>query len=138
MLCLAACNRGNQNKDAIRQGVLDHFGKVGLNVASMTVEITSVQFNGNQADATVSVAPKGSASAQPISMQYHLESKDNRWAVVGRKDAGGSQHGGMTLPQTAPGMTNPHAGGTPEGAAAPGAGGKMPSPESLPPAGQKK
>jgi hypothetical protein len=95
-----------------------------MNVASMNVEVTSVQFNGNQAEATVSFYPKGGNAAQGMSMQYQLELKDGRWVVMGRKDAGSSPHGGM--PPAAPGMENPHGGG------------KMPSPEDLPPAGQKK
>jgi hypothetical protein len=124
MLCLAGCNRGVQNKDAVRQGVLDHLAQRQMNVASMNVEVTSVQFNGNQADATVSFYPKGGNATQGMSMRYQLEQKDGRWVVMGRKDAGSSPHGGM--PPAAPGMENPHGGGN------------MPSPEDLPPAGRKK
>jgi hypothetical protein len=58
--------------------------------------------------------------------------------VVGRQDA--SQHGGGQVPPGGapqgagtPG-DNPHGGSM----AAPGAGGKMPAPEDLPPAGKKK
>jgi hypothetical protein len=126
MICLAGCNRGVQNKDAVRQGVLDHLAQVQLNVASMNVEVTSVQFNGNQAEATVSFTPKGASGAPGMSMRYQLEQKDGRWVVMGRKDAGASPHGGGAMPPAAPGMENPHGGG------------KMPSPEDLPPAGQKK
>jgi hypothetical protein len=125
MVCLAGCNRGVQNKDAVRQGVLDHLAQVQLNVASMNVEVTSVEFNGNQAEATVSFSPKGGNAAQGMSLRYQLERKDGRWVVMGRKDAGQSPHGGG-MPPAAPGMENPHGGG------------KMPSPEDLPPAGQKK
>ena len=97
-----------------------------MNVASMNVEVTSVQFNGNQADATVSFYPKGGNAAQGMTMRYQLEQKDGRWMVMGRKDAGASPHGGAAMPPAAPGVENPHGGG------------KMPSPEDLPPAGQKK
>jgi hypothetical protein len=126
MVCLAGCKRGDQDKDAVRQGVLDHLAQVQMNVASMDVEVTSVQFNGNQADATVSFTPKGGTAAQGMSMRYQLELKDGRWVVVGRKDSGSSPHGGAAVPSAPPGMENPHGGG------------KMPSPEDLPPAGQKK
>jgi hypothetical protein len=126
MVCLAGCNRGVQNKDKVRQGVLDHLAQVQLNVASMNVEVTSVQFNGNQAEATVSFTPKGVSGAQGMTMRYRLEQKDGRWAVVGREDAGASPHGGGAMPPAAPGVENPHGMG------------KMPSPEDLPPAGQKK
>ena len=126
MVCLAGCNRGAHDKEAIRQGVLDHLAAIQLNVAPMNVEVTSVQFNGNQAEATVSFYPKGGNAAQGMSMRYQLEQKDGRWVVMGRKDAGSSPHGGAAMPPAAPGMENPHGGG------------KMPSPEDLPPAGQKK
>jgi hypothetical protein len=126
MMCLAGCNRGVQNKDAVRQGVLDHLAQIQMNVASMSVEVTSVEFNGNQADATVSFSPKGGNGAQGMSMRYQLEKKDGHWVVMGRKDAGSSPHGGGAMPPAAPGVENPHGGG------------KMPSPEDLPPAGQKK
>jgi hypothetical protein len=138
MICLAGCNRGVQNKDAVRQGVLDHLAQVQLNVASMNVEVTSVQFNGNQAEATVSFTPKGASGAPGMSMRYQLEQKDGRWVVMGRKDAGASPHGGGAMPPAAPGMENPHGGGMPSAPGTPGGAGKMPSPEDLPPAGQKK
>jgi len=124
MVCLAGCHGGVQSKDAVRQGVLDHLAQVKMNVASMDVEVTSVEFNGNQAEAAVSFSPKGGNAAQGMSMRYQLELRGGRWVVVGRKDAGSSPHGGM--PPAPAGMENPH-----------GAD-KMPSPEDLPPAGQKK
>jgi hypothetical protein len=126
IVCLAGCNRGVQNKDAVRQGVLDHLAQVRMNVASMTVEVTSVEFHGNQAEAAVSFYPKGGNAAQGMSMRYQLEQKDGRWVVMGRKDAGSSPHGGGMPSTPPPGMENPHGGG------------QMPSPEDLPPAGQKK
>jgi hypothetical protein len=97
-----------------------------------------VKFNGDKADATVSFAAKGTGAGQ-MTIQYHMALKDNKWAVVGRQDA--SQHGGGQLPPggamppgaVTPGMANPHG-----MMAAPGAGGKMPAPEDLPPAGKKK
>ena len=140
IVCLAACNRGAHEKDAIRQGVIDHLAQVQLNVATMTVEVTSVQLNGNQAQATVTFTPKGGSAAQSMSMQYQMEKKGDRWSVVGRKDAGPSPHGGGAMPPpVAPGMENPHGGGGPSAAPGmPGGMGKMPSPEDLPPAGQKK
>ena len=104
----------------------------------MDITVTSVKFNGDKADATVSFAVKGTGAAQ-MTIPYHLELKDNKWMVVGRQDA--SQHGGGQMPPggappggAMPGMDNPHGGGM----AAPGAGGKMPAPEDLPPAGKKK
>ena len=133
IFCLAGCNRGVQSNDAVRQGVLDYLSqKAGMNVAAMEINLTSVKINGNQADATVTFAAKGSKSAQ-MTMQYHLEQKDNKWIVVGRQDSG--QHTATPPSGAMPPGENPHGGGA---MAAPGAPGKMPAPEDLPPAGKKK
>ena len=113
-------------------------------MAGMDVTLNSVQFNGNQADASVSIAAKGANAAQGMQMKYHLEQKDGKWVVVGRQDS--SHGGGAMAPGAAnpgavnpggamPGGANPHAGGA---MGAPAAGGKMPSPEDLPPATKKQ
>ena len=127
-LTLAACNRGTASNEAIRQGVIDHLQEAGLNVGGMDVAVTSVKVNGSDADAAVSMTPKGQPGAG-MAMNYHLQKKNDKWVVVGRQDSGGTPHGGGMVP-SAP---NPHGGGAP----APGAGGtKMPSPDDLPPAGK--
>lgn len=139
LLSCAACNRGGQNKDAVRQGVLDYLsGRRDLNISSMDVEVSAVQFNGNKADATVTFAPKGVSGAQGMTMRYQLEQQGDKWAVVGRQDSG---HAGAVPP----GAANPHGGGAlpePEGNPHAGAGAsggtRMPSPEDLPPTGGKK
>jgi hypothetical protein len=122
---LLACGRGTHSNEAVKQAVIDHLTKVGINVAGMDVSITSVQFNGKAADADVSMAPKGNA-AGGMSMKYHLEDESGKWVVKGRPDSGASPHGGGAMPDGA----SPHGGG-----AIPGAGGtgKMPSPSDLPP-----
>ena len=141
LLSLAACNRGNQNGDAVRQGVIDHLGKVGLSVKAMDVSVTTVDYKGGEADATVSITPKGGNPAQGMSMKYHLRQEGALWVVTGRQDAPGSPHGAGGA--ATPGAENPHGGaampgGAMPGGAAPGGGGKMPSPEDLPPSGKKK
>jgi hypothetical protein len=138
IFCLAGCHRGVESNNAVRQGVLDYLATKNMAATAMDITVTSVKFNGDKADATVSFAVKGTGAAQ-MTIPYHLELKDNKWMVVGRQDA--SQHGGGQMPPggampggAMPGMDNPHGGGM----AAPGAGGKMPAPEDLPPAGKKK
>lgn len=121
----------------MRQGVIDYLsGKtssLALNMAAMDVQVTNVTFSGNQADASVTITPKNTPGGG-MNMNYHLEEQSGKWVVKGRKDAGGAPHGGGAVPPTAmPGAENPH-GGTPPGAT----GGKMPSPEDLPPTGKKK
>jgi hypothetical protein len=129
---LAACHGGNQSNDAVRQGVLDYLSQtVKLNLAAMDVKVDSVTFDGNKAKAAVSISLKGN-SAPMMSKQYELEQKDGKWVVTGRSGEAGH---GAAMPEgampgaspgpVAPGVENPH-------------GGKMPSPEDLPPAGKKK
>jgi hypothetical protein len=132
--CLAACQHGIQNKDAVRQGVLDYLsGPMGLNLQAMDVKVDSTNFDGNKAKAMVTISMKGNSTPM-MTKQYELEEKSGKWVVVGR--TGDSGHGAMMPGGASPGAANPHG-----GMAAPpagGAGGKMPSPEDLPPAGKKK
>jgi hypothetical protein len=116
MLCLVGCNKGNiDTKEAVRQGVIDYLaGRQNLNVTSMKVEVSSVTFKENEADAMVSFAPKG-AGGQPVTIPYTLERKGNRWVVKPRA-AGGSPHGGAM-----PSGENPHGAMPPGGMEAPGA-----------------
>ena len=145
ILCLTGCGRKIQSNDAVKQAVLERLGKVGMNVQAMDVNMTNVEFKGNQADVTVTIAPKGNTGAG-MSMKYHLEQQNDKWVVMGRQDAG-APHGGGMMPGAAnphgeggaampPDMPNPHGGG----AAMPPAAGQssMPSPQDLPPAGKKK
>jgi hypothetical protein len=133
VLCLAACNRGNANKEAVRQGVIDFVAARGLNVQGMSVDVTAVQFNGNHADATVEFAPKGGPAGSGMSMRYQLEQQGSKWVVTGRTDTG-SPHGGGAMPGGAPGE-NPH-GGAMGAPPAPG-GSAMPAPQDLPPVKKK-
>jgi hypothetical protein len=89
----------------------------------MSVEVTSVQFNGAHADATVSIAPKGGPAGAGMTMPYKLERQGGKWVVMG---GSGSAHPGAGMPGSGmpPGMSNPH-------------GGAMPAPDDLPPAGKK-
>jgi hypothetical protein len=144
IFCLAGCHRGVESNEAVRQGVLDYLATKGLTAAAMDINVTAVKYNGDKADATVSFAAKGTGAGQ-MTIQYHMALKDNKWAVVGKQDA--SQHGAGQMPGAMPGGAMPGGampGAAPGGAnphgvmAAPGAGGKMPAPEDLPPAGKKK
>jgi hypothetical protein len=97
VLGLAACGRGIENKDAVRQGVIDYLATRGnLNIQQMNVEVVSVAFQGNRAEATVSFAAKGGKVEGPgMTIRYTLEKQASRWVVKGRADAGGAPHGGM-------------------------------------------
>ncbi len=116
-LLLAGCATDIQSKEAVRQGVIDHLsGRAGLDLGSMTIEVTSVTFRGDEADATVSFQAKGTSDpASGMQMQYTLERKGNRWAVKSKTGAGGVHGEGGMMPQS------PHgAGEAPSGALPPG------------------
>jgi hypothetical protein len=131
ILAFTGCHKAAPSNDAVRQGVLDYLATKGMTAASMDINLKEVTFNGNAADATVTFAAKGNPTAQ-MTMQYHLDLKDGKWAVTGRKDT--AQHGaGAALPgAAAPGGMGMTGGANPHG------GGAMPAPEDLPPAGTKK
>lgn len=102
-VALAACGKsgGGNDKEAVRQGVIDYLAqRSNLNINSMNVEVTSVKFNGEEAEATVSFSPKGSKEAGGgMSMPYTLEKKGGRWVVKARSSQG---HGGSAPPAGAP------------------------------------
>jgi len=124
-MCLAACRHSVENNDAVRQAVLDYLSGIqGLNVQAMEVKLDSVQFNAGKADAGVSIFLKGNTDPF-MKKTYHLEQKGEKWVVIPSQEAAGH---GMA---PAPGAANPHGGGIPQ------SGGKMPSPEDLPPASKK-
>jgi hypothetical protein len=134
ILALAGCRGGNQDREAVRQGILDHLAEAGFSNQNMDVSLASLQFNGDKADAVVQIAPKGANHEQGMQMRYSLQQKGSRWVVVGRGDTGAG-HGGAI----APGAANPHGGGAmPTDPATGGGGQKMPSPQDLPPAHKKQ
>jgi hypothetical protein len=120
---LAGCgNRRIDNEAAVRQGVLDYLGqRPGLNLSTMQVDVTSVSFRENEADATVAFRPKG-APEGGMQMRYTLERKGDRWVVKGRGrgQAGQAPHGAGQMPPVGAGAAAPPAAhGTAEGSALP-------------------
>lgn len=110
LLATTACNRGTQNKDAVRQGLMEYLSnRPNLSMGGMTVDVTRVTFNGNQAEAVVSFTPKGGPAGNGMSMRYTLEQKNGKWVVAGRADSGQNPHGSAAMP----GAANPHGGGMP-------------------------
>src|SRR5260370_18822580 len=69
ILSLAACNRGMQNNEAVRQGVIDRMAQKG--VAGVDVALTSVKLNGTEADAVAAISPKRGSPPNASSVNYH-------------------------------------------------------------------
>ena len=118
-LLLSGCKKAGDGKEAIRQGVLEHLaGRSGLDLKLMDVELASVTFRENEADAVVSFRPKGSSEpGQGMQMQYTLEKKGDRWVVKGRRDTGGAPHGGAPPAGAMPPGHPPAEKGAPSGSA---------------------
>jgi hypothetical protein len=115
-LVLLGCtgSRSIQNEAAVRQGVIDYLSKRSdLNLSSMQVDVTSVSFRQNEADATVSFHPRGAAGVS-MPMRYTLERQGNRWVVKGRGRglSGAAPHG---MGQMMPGGAGAPSAGTPGG-----------------------
>ena len=123
-LVLLGCgSRGLQNETAVRQGVLDYLSqRTDLNMKMMQVDVTSVSFRQDEADATVSFRPKGVAGGG-MQMRYTLERQGSRWVVKGKghSGAGQSPHGQTPaggMPGGMPGAgQSPHGQMPPAGAA---------------------
>jgi hypothetical protein len=111
LLGAAACSRAPKNEEAIRQAVIEHLQKnTGLDMNAMTVEVTKVEYRGNEADATIAFKPKNMPEGG-MSMNYSFTSEGGRWQVKKRADSGGMG-------------ANPHTG---EPAAGSGAQGQLPA-----------
>ena len=111
------CNRASESKEAIRESIISYVSSK-VNVGSMDVDVTSISFKGNEADATVSFRPKGAGPSSGLQMQYTLEQKSGKWVVKDKAQAGGSPHG--TMPSGAGEPTNPHGAAGPGGELPPG------------------
>lgn len=95
-LVIGACNRAPENKDAVRQAIVEHLGKnSGLDLSAMDMDVTKVDFQGEQATAMVSFKPKASPDAG-MSMNYTLKREGSKWAV--QKAAGGGHGGALNEP----------------------------------------
>ena len=107
---LTGCNRAGQDKEAIRQGVIEYVSSK-VNVGAMEVDVTSVSFKGQEADASVIFRAKGANSGPGMEMRYTLEQKSGKWVVKDKAEAGGTPHGaiagrgaGEQLPQGHPSL----------------------------------
>ena len=120
LVALAGCSRDIRNEQAVRQAVIDYLSsRPGLNVGSMTVNVTSVIFRKDEADATVSFVPKGSGASAGMTIRYVLELKGNRWVVKPRANAGNNPHGASGPNPHGSTMPAPD-GGSPAGTLPPG------------------
>jgi len=84
-------------------------GRSDLDLGAIQVDITSVQFRQNEADATVAFRPKAGAAGSGMEMRYTLEKKGSRWVVKGKGQApaGAPAHGAQAESPQGPASAMP-------------------------------
>jgi hypothetical protein len=90
-LAVAGCKKQLSDTDAIRAGVLDHITALKtLNVSAMDINVTSVNVQGNQAQAQVEFRPKtGAPEGAGMQVSYALEKQSGNWVVKKTLATGG-------------------------------------------------
>ena len=93
-IALAACSRNIQTKEAIERAVLDYLNskqaQTGLDMNAMTIEVTSMSFEKDQARAAVYFKLKSGDGG--MQMQYALDRKGDQWVVRGLTGIGKGPH----------------------------------------------
>jgi hypothetical protein len=94
LVLLTACSRRIDTSEAVRQGVLDYLAtRSNLNMSAMNVEVATVSFRKDEADATVSFTAKGPPGAKGMSIRYTLTRKGDKWVVKDKAESGANPHG---------------------------------------------
>ena len=129
LVLLSGCRKDIQNKEAVRQGVLNYLAKRS-DLTAMDIDVSNVSFHKNEANATVHFQAKGSPEpGAGMEIKYILERTGDQWVVKGRSSMAGSGHGtpaGGDAGQLPPGHPS-----------VPGAGAASPAlPPGHPPLGQ--
>lgn len=117
LAALTACSHGNVDSlEAVKQGVIRDIGK-NVNIGAMDVNVVSVSFRDNEADAVVSFAPKGGTAAQGLTMKYTMARQGSEWHIKSRAQADIQRHAGQAQPgggmESAPDMGQMPAGHMP-------------------------
>lgn len=83
--------------EAVRQAVVEYLtGRAGLDLKSMDIQVSSVQFRGDEAEAVVRFRAKGSSDPNSsLELRYTLRREGPRWRVVGRSGSGAAHPGGI-------------------------------------------
>lgn len=84
-LTLGGCAKKNETPEAVKEGILRDIGK-NFDVSSMDINVDSVSFRDNEADAIVSYSLKGSKDpSSMMTMKYLMERRsDGKWYIKSR------------------------------------------------------
>jgi hypothetical protein len=85
VLTLGGCAKKNDTPEAVKEGILRDIAK-NFDVSSMDVNVDSVSFRDNEADAIVSYSLKGSKDpSSMMTMKYLMERRsDGKWYIKSR------------------------------------------------------
>jgi hypothetical protein len=129
-LLLAGCSKNIDTPEAVKEGVIKDIAKK-VDVGSMDVNVDSVSFRNDGADAQISFRPKGAPLSQSMTMKYQLERQSGEWHVKSRNmETHGQQPQTQQAPPLQPGQTT-----LPAGHMAVGGGGALPPGHPGSPAG---
>jgi hypothetical protein len=106
MMLLAGCKKSIADNNAVRQAIVDHLSSRGMNVSTMKIDITKVDYQNDKAVATVAFSPRDTPGGG-MSMTYNLAHENNRWVVKGRQSGAGEHGAGMQDPHGAMPMPPP-------------------------------
>jgi hypothetical protein len=103
-LAIAACRRSIETKEQVRNDLMEYFSsKVGLDMKTLDVDVTKVDFEHHEAHATVSFHQKDDPSVnRGMVMQYTLTPKEGHWVVKSRADSQGRGFGNTSADQELP------------------------------------
>ena len=135
-LLLAGCSKDIQNKEAIKQSVMDYLNaraaQTGLDMGSMDVDVNAMTFQRDEARATVAFRTK--AGQGVMEMNYTFDRKGDKWVVrAPSRSDGVAAHGELApngmppgMPSGAPPNAAIHGGVASPGDVRPGAGLNLP------------
>lgn len=104
VLGLGACRPSIETKEQVRTDLMEYFSsKVGLDMKTLDVNVTKVNFVNHEAHATVSFHQKDDPSvSRGMVMMYTLTPKDGHWVVKSRADSQGRGFGNTSADQDLP------------------------------------
>ncbi len=103
-LALVACRKSIESKEQVRSDLMEYLSsKVGLDMKTLDVDVTKVNFVNHEAHATVSFHQKDDPSVnRGMVMLYTLTPKDGHWVVKSRADSQGRGFGNTSADQDLP------------------------------------
>ncbi len=105
----ASCSRGINSKSAVEKAIQAHLERnSNLALNAFTTEISSVKFEGDNAEALVKFKSK-QAPGMSVQVRYTLHKEGDQWVVQSSSGMGGNPHSGE-MPTPGGQGANPHEG----------------------------